>query len=256
MNNPKGIRENGRDIYTVDFAEYLPDVLKHDPKMKAFAAAITEQMLTVSSNIDNVLIYSRIDELPEELVDILAYDMHVDWYDYSFPLDIKRGILKSSVKVHKRMGTKYAVETALNEIHTGVKIEEWFQYEGLPYRFRIIVDIGSAGITEDICTKIEYYVKFYKNLRSHCDSIHYNLNVVKAKVSTKVYAKMGTILKVKPYLEKQLEVMADVKVLQGLAVGETVKIKAGVLDIIKSGKTELYCMASQKIKNTMTIGRK
>ena len=61
----KGIRSPGRDIYSVNFADYLPETLKRDPKMKALAAAVTEQMLGVSGEIDNVLIYSRIDELPE-----------------------------------------------------------------------------------------------------------------------------------------------------------------------------------------------
>ena len=105
MPNPKGIRKAGRDIYTVNFADYLPGALKHDPKMRAIAEAVTKEALTVSGEIENVLIYSRIDELPEELIDILAYDMHVDWYDYSFPLKVKRDILKGSVKVHKKMGT-------------------------------------------------------------------------------------------------------------------------------------------------------
>ena len=108
MPNPKGIRNAGRDMYTVNFADYLPGALKQDPKIKAIAEAVTKEALTVSGEIENVLIYSRIDELPEALVDILAYDMHVDWYDYSFPLKVKRDILKSSVKVHKKMGTQRA----------------------------------------------------------------------------------------------------------------------------------------------------
>ena len=43
-------------------------------------------------------------KLSEELIDILAYDMHVDWYDYSYPVDMKREIVKNSVKVHKKNG--------------------------------------------------------------------------------------------------------------------------------------------------------
>ena len=35
--------------------------------------------------------------------------MHVDWYDYSYPIEAKRNILRDSVKVHKKMGTKYAI---------------------------------------------------------------------------------------------------------------------------------------------------
>lgn len=94
LDNIKKIKSSGKDIYSVNFADYLPEPLKQDSKMKALAAAVTEQMLCVSAEIDNVLIYSRINELPEELIDILAFDMHVDWNDYSYPLEVKRDILK------------------------------------------------------------------------------------------------------------------------------------------------------------------
>ena len=176
MSNPRGIREAGRDMYTVDFSEYLPEPLKRDPKMKAFAAAVTEQMLTVSGNIDNVLIYSRIDELPEELVDILAYDMHVDWYDYSFPLNIKRDILKRSVRVHKKMGTKYAVEKALGALYPQSEVEEWYEYEGEPHHFHIVCDVTSNRITASY-RDIVNAVKMYKRLSSWMDEVTYQSSI-------------------------------------------------------------------------------
>lgn len=171
MNNPRGITEAGRDIYTVNFADYLPAALKHDPKMRAIAEAVTEKALTVSGEIENVLIYSRIDELPEELIDILAYDMHVDWYDYSFPLKVKRDILKSSVKVHKRMGTKYAVETAIQAIYPESRIEEWFDYGGKPFHFKVILNAGDRNLEIDLDDVVKK-VNMYKRLSAHMDSIN------------------------------------------------------------------------------------
>ena len=172
MTNPRGIRENGRDIYTVNFADYLPGPLKHDPKMRAIAEAVTKEALTVSGEIENVLIYSRIDELPEELIDILAYDMHVDWYDYSYPLKVKRDILKSSVKVHKKMGTKYAVEKALGALYPQSEVEEWYQYEGQPHHFHIVCDVTENRVTASFQDIIKA-VMMYKRLSSHLDEVVY-----------------------------------------------------------------------------------
>ena len=163
MNSPRGIREAGRDIYTVNFADYLPRPLKHDPKMRAIAEAVTKEALTVSGEIENVLIYSRIDELPEELIDILAYDMHVDWYDYSYPLKVKRDILKGSVRVHKKMGTKYAVEKALGALYPQSEVEEWYQYEGQPHHFHIVCDVTENRVTasfQDIINAVMMYKGF------------------------------------------------------------------------------------------------
>ena len=176
MTNPKGIRNAGRDIYTVNFADYLPGALKQDPKIKAIAEAVTKEALTVSGEIENVLIYSRIDELPEALVDILAYDMHVDWYDYSFPLKVKRDILKSSVKVHKKMGTKYAVEKALGALYPQSEVEEWYQYEGEPHHFHIVCDVTENRVTASF-QEIINAVMMYKRLSSHLDEVVYQASV-------------------------------------------------------------------------------
>ena len=115
-----------KTIYNADYSECLPEALKKDPKMVALANATAATLLDTSGIIDNVLIYSRFDELPEELVDILAYDLHVDWYDYNYPLEAKRDLVKNSVKVHKKMGTKYAIETALGSLFPESEVEEWF----------------------------------------------------------------------------------------------------------------------------------
>lgn len=176
MNSPRGIREAGRDIYTVNFADYLPGPLKHDPKMRAIAEAVTKEALTVSGEIENVLIYSRIDELPEELIDILAYDMHVDWYDYSYPLKVKRDILKGSVRVHKKMGTKYAVEKALGALYPQSEVEEWYQYEGQPHHFHIVCDVTENRVTASFQDIINA-VMMYKRLSSHLDEVVYQASV-------------------------------------------------------------------------------
>ena len=176
MNNPRGITEAGRDIYTVNFADYLPAALKHDPKMRAIAEAVTKEALTVSGEIDNVLIYSRIDDLPEPLIDILAYDMHVDWYDYSYPLKVKRDILKGSVRVHKKMGTKYAVEKALGALYPQSEVEEWYQYEGQPHHFHIVCDVTENRVTASFQDIIKA-VMMYKRLSSHLDEVVYQAGV-------------------------------------------------------------------------------
>jgi len=222
----KGIRSPGRDIYSVNFADYLPETLKRDPKMKALAAAVTEQMLGVSAEINNVLIYSRIDELPEELIDILAFDMHVDWYDYSYPLEIKRNILKSSVKVHKRMGTKYAVENALKAFYPDSRVEEWFEYGGRPYTFRIRITVSGWGMTERVAVQLIRKMWFYKNLRSHCDCIIFTMKAQKAMIRAAPYLVLGGLLKVKSRPETDLRSSGKGVAAAGITAAATLVVKA------------------------------
>lgn len=191
-------------IYESGFAKYLPQPLTHDGKMIALAKAGEKEFLEVSGFIEKVLIYSQIDKLPEKLIDILAYDMHIDWYNYKYPLEIKRRLVKSSIKVHKKLGTKYAVETVLKNVYKTAVVEEWFEYGGQPYTFRIKVGVGDEGLSENTSREIESKMQFYKNLRSHCSSIFYILKVERAEVKVAAFQKMGGKLKVKPFMESTL----------------------------------------------------
>lgn len=153
----------------------LPQVLREDANIYALASAAAEALMSRCDEIDRIRIYSRIDELEEELLDILAYDFHIDWYDYSHPVEIKRKVIKDSAKVHQKLGTKYAVETALGAVFPGTKIEEWFEYGGAPYTFRITIDTTSTGATSEQQEEVLKRVRFYKNLRSHMEAVNYRI---------------------------------------------------------------------------------
>ena len=86
----------------------FPQVLKENKSMLALATVIAEELAQRPSEIDRLMIYTRIDTLPEELLDILAYDFKVDWWDYDYTLEEKRRTLKDSWNVHRTLGTKGA----------------------------------------------------------------------------------------------------------------------------------------------------
>ena len=49
--------------------------------MLALATSIADVLAARPEEIRKIQIYTLIDELPEELLDILAYDFKVDWWD-------------------------------------------------------------------------------------------------------------------------------------------------------------------------------
>ena len=193
-----------KTIYNADYSECLPEALKKDPKMVALANATAAALLDTSGIMNSVLIYSRFDELPEELVDILAYDLHVDWYDYSYPIEVKRRTIRDSIQVHRRLGTKYAVEKALGAVYPGTKVEEWFEYGGDPYKFRVVIGATEAGITADRQAAVLDRVRFYKNLRSHLEAISYQIEKRTAVKVAAVHA-IGQRVEVYPYLARNME---------------------------------------------------
>ena len=70
MNNAHGITKE-------NLLASLPAVLANDDNMAALAAAVAEVLANRVDEIGRVDIYSQIDQLPNELLDILAYDFKV-----------------------------------------------------------------------------------------------------------------------------------------------------------------------------------
>lgn len=163
-------------IGTVDLLRILPPALKYDPKMIAAAQSIGKELQRTSGEIRKNIIYARIDELDEETVDALAYDLHVDWYNLNYPLEAKRAVVKDSVRVHKRLGTLYAVKTALGSVYPESEIEEWFDYGGEHHRFRVVLDVTHSRAPADYVA-IKKAVQFYKRLSAQMENMIYQCRV-------------------------------------------------------------------------------
>lgn len=150
-------------------AEYLPASINAEPVI-TLASAVDAGLAKI--NPDLLLIYPAIDTLGEDLIDCLAVQLHVDEYDDTATLSVKRQQVKESLLLHRLKGTKYAVQKAVSTVYQSAKVEEWPAYSGDPYHFRI------SGITapiEDgaVVNKLVQIVNAYKNTRSWLDDIEF-----------------------------------------------------------------------------------
>ena len=152
----------------------LPYVLQCDDNMQALAQAIAGEIVKCVDDTDAPRIFPCIDELDEALLDVLAWDFKVDWWDYSYSLQEKRNTLRQSWYVHKHMGTPSAVTAALSAIYPNSKVEEWFSYGGEPYHFRLLIPVDATALDATKHATVLSLVSFYKNLRSVLDSVEYS----------------------------------------------------------------------------------
>lgn len=140
MNNQYGLTASS-------FLRTLPTVLQNDANMQALAAAIAAELEKLAGEPRLAQIYTRIDELDETMLDALAADFKVDWWRPDATLEEKRYALKVSWYVHKHLGTKSAIETAVADYLGSGKVEEWFEYGGQPHHFRVASENNTAIIT-------------------------------------------------------------------------------------------------------------
>ena len=161
-------------VYEVDFVRSLPDVLQKDPKILALGRVIGGELQAIIRQSRETVIFARImTDLSENVLDILARDFNVVWYDDSYPIEVKRQIILNCVKVHRSKGTKFAVETAIGAVHPHSIVQEWFEYGGEPFHFKIIIDISQGRVPPEFTdfVNINRIVALYKRLSAHLEYV-------------------------------------------------------------------------------------
>jgi phage tail P2-like protein len=99
----------------ISFADLLPESIKNDPVIKDAAAVLDGELKAVAGLMPQVEIYSRIDGLDEDVVDLLAWQFNVDFWNMDLPVANKRELIKNSIGWHKKKGTPWAITEALRK---------------------------------------------------------------------------------------------------------------------------------------------
>ena len=154
-------------VTKADLLRALPIPLRNDAGMMKLAETAAKALLKAWSKIESPNIYARIDQLDENMLDQLAKELNIGWYDYEEDLDKKRATIKNSWNVRRVLGTKGAVEGALGDAAEGSYVEEWFEYGGDEFHFRVKIP---GMLTQEKIDWIQKAVNLTKSVRSKIDS--------------------------------------------------------------------------------------
>ena len=183
----------------------LPRVVAGQAWVIALSEALGLVLGRTLDYTDESQIYTRLDTAPETVLDILAVNWKIDWYDTSFTLEQKRRIVKSALTVRRLMGTAAAVKLQVNAIYPEAVVEEWFQYDGNAGCFRVLLDLPEDGITAEEYRRLKNGILTTKNERSHLDVIDIRYEC-EAVVRTGGYCAVSQIIEVWPELITELEI--------------------------------------------------
>ena len=122
----------------------LPRVLAEQPWVRALSLAMLELHRKTMDYIDASQVYTAIDTVAEEVLDALAVNWKIDWYDTGYDIEQKRRIVKTALNIRRTMGTAGAARTQADAIYPGTKLEEWFEYGGTNGKFRLRVNITTV----------------------------------------------------------------------------------------------------------------
>lgn len=160
-----------KNIFQLNMLDILPVSIKTD-EITAVCAALDRQLQEINLHLYDNIIIPRIDELDENIIDLLAWQFHVDFYEpLNLDLNKKRKLVKDAVINHKQKGTKSAVKTLCKTVFfDDFEIQEWFEYGGTPYYFRIVMGKDSVKTREEYKLLMQA-INTAKNTRSHLEKL-------------------------------------------------------------------------------------
>lgn len=157
------------ELHEVGLVEGLPPDVAKEPWVQILDAVFRERRKKELEAAERLKIYTDIDRADEAVLDILAVQFRVDWYDTSYPIETKRRIIKTALEVRRYCGTEWAVQKALASIYPNVKISEWYDYGGRPGYWRMNVDITDDGVIYYTPEEIEKRLGYARRCTAHLE---------------------------------------------------------------------------------------
>lgn len=118
------------------------------------------------------------DLAPVHILPWLAWALSVDDWDDGWSETVRRKVIKSSIEVHRKKGTIGALKKALEAFnYENITVEEWFNYGGNPYFFRVFFDVTEPGFDVSILPEVQKVINNTKNARSHLENLKAFLSV-------------------------------------------------------------------------------
>lgn len=152
------------------FSQTVPFNIAKDKNIKDLSCVIDNIAIDIKQKTEMVLLLPKLKELPDSILNELAYQFHVDFYREYFDHDTKVKLIESSIATHKIKGTPYAVEKVCTDIFKSAKVIENWEYGGEPYHFKVSFIKEAVTDVSKIDSLMEA-ISSTKNVRSWCDEI-------------------------------------------------------------------------------------
>lgn len=163
--------------------ESCPPSISYDRQVQSASAAFDQEMYSVIDDTGQVVMIPNIMSLMDPtLIDVLAWQFHVDSYDATKSLDFRKTLVQQAIEWHRTKGTVALLQQVLDTYWPGgATLQEWWQYKSpLPpnypttgwhdrYLFRIIVNQDVISPTDEAA--VLDLIDRYKPVSRWCEAV-------------------------------------------------------------------------------------
>lgn len=160
-----------------------PPSISYDAQVQAASESLDQQCFSIIDDTNQVVMIPNITGLTDPvLIDVLAWQFHVDAYDPTKSLDFRKNLVQMSIQWHKTKGTLALLQEVIDTYWPGgATIQEWWEYKDpLPpnypttgwhdrYLFRIFVN--QDVITPDDEASVLALINRYKPISRWCEEV-------------------------------------------------------------------------------------
>ena len=185
-----------KEIWIPSLLDILPPNILTDKKLHVAAEALDLELKALSQDAWQVLHIPRLNELNHDVLDNLAWQLHVDHYEPStMPLEVKRNLIRQSIAWHKIKGTPASVENFLGAFGIKAEVQEWWKYGGDPYFFKLkVADLAFMGDDGETFMRLVYSSK---NERSWLE--RFIIDLTREPPDIKIYVAQPTAMAHREY---------------------------------------------------------
>ena len=216
-----------KSLLDARIADAVPQVVATQDWVRAMAASLGIIHRKTLDFADKSQIYTALDDVPEVILDTLAVNWKIDWYDTEYSTEQKRRIIKSALTVRRLMGTVRAVKLQVEAIYPGTTLQEWFEYGGTPGCFRLDVNLTDESIIPPVVmqspAEIEKKIVTAKRWSAHLEGVDY-WEETESPVCVGGYIALDTSLEILPGLAESLEATAEARTDALSTLRQTVEI--------------------------------
>lgn len=160
-----------KSLVAQTLAENMPDSLLRSAVAAHAANAIDPELRAVSEASERPLVYAAIDRLNSLQLDHLAVQFDLAPWRDTWPVELKRRIVRQMVPQKARVGTVSAVKTALASLGLAAAVREWWQKTpaGEPHTFEVTATLPEIEGQLDAQTQEDLFalIDEAKPVRSH-----------------------------------------------------------------------------------------
>lgn len=158
------------DLRGSRFTAILPEHLR-SRETEALAYAVGRQADKLLALADGVPFYAVLSKAPEKVLDCLAVELRTPAYRETYPLEVKRALIRDSLPAYARMGTPSAINRTIQSIFGFGHIEEWFDYGGEPHHFRAVIGQAEDDVDQEQVEEFTRLLGDVKRLSSWLDQM-------------------------------------------------------------------------------------